>query len=330
MRDGVLSEAEFITQTKQQHNIAEVITHLGTPCPTSKSASQLTEVAFQRSAFRACCVQPRSRRGSFGSVPSGAWEWFDLRLPAMASSSAAALSSCGSSSFAPEASPPRGSNCRWCKRPRSTPNTIVKHNPGLFLPFHRNECLPCKNYNAVAHRHVRHGALKKLLEDKHELELHIAGVREWEALYKDSDTGRIKKGAIGKMELKTDIMSAEGSQLSFERTLGIWWPLSLWEEKHGRRADPRKIYKLEEDGKFLPGVIMSEADGCPLGCVKMAKKWFKGVERHCELEKTDRELPEGQIDSTWAKAQQTVSEFDIDWSEVWPAMPCPPPPLRTH
>ncbi len=183
------------------------------------------------------------------------------------------------------------------------------------MPFHKNECWPCKNYNAVAHRRVNCGALKKLLEDKKELEAHKEGVRQWEALYKESDSARIRKGAIGKLELKTEIVSTEGSQVAFERGLGIWWPISLWEEKHGRRADPRKIYKLEEDGKLFPGIIMSEADGCPLGCVKMVKKWFKGVERHRELDKTDHELREGQIDSTWNKAQQAVNQFDIDRSE---------------
>ena len=173
------------------------------------------------------------------------------------------------------------------------------------------ECLPCKNYAAVAWRSRSRKELLDFINASTENRtIYMDGLKAWEEEYVRSEYARIRKGSINALSFNVHVETVNQTQMHFEKELGVFWPVGIWEMHFKAKAHPKKVTQIEEDGKWVSGIILPTSQGNPTGTTRMTKQWFKGARKITELASSHTELREGQVDDMWQVAQKAASSYD--------------------
>ena len=74
------------------------------------------------------------------------------------------------------------------------------------------------------------------------------GLEKWEAAFNKSDAGRIGRGAVPAIEFTKSVNVIDQSQLNFEKDLGVFWPVPMFEERFQVKAVGRARVALVRIG----------------------------------------------------------------------------------
>ncbi|CAK0832136.1 unnamed protein product [Prorocentrum cordatum] len=165
--------------------------------------------------------------------------------------------------------------CKFCKRPWSTPNPVVKdrgHKPTLvrckprsLARTHCNTCL-CSHHSGEDKESLR----QEISESPENQTVWNAKVKTKEDLANGLAPRTYTRGA------RKTITGKESCMLELKSNVGIFWPEDLWAKHHPDKP------ALKKELKTIPtlgrGVIRDEEFGRPIGTTDMAKVRLAGTE----------------------------------------------------
>lgn len=141
---------------------------------------------------------------------------------------------------------------------------------------------------------------------------YMEGLAAWEASFVASGGKRVAKGSVRELVFPTKVEAEQGSRMVFSKDLGVHWPLPLFERQCKRKAERSEIVYLDDDcGGKVAGVVLPSAQGCPTGCTKISKEWFKGARKSQLLSDSKEQLRAGQTNDAFKAATAQVNTFDV-------------------
>ena len=196
--------------------------------------------------------------------------------------------------------------CRRCLRPGSTPNPIkCEKFPSDLLQFRTQTlCTPCYNFGQKTHRGRTEELEDKLALDTGNLEPYLLQLARYERDVCVAKGERVGKQRDYTIQWKTVNVLEESSML-YDEDKGVFWPLNTYLEfnKDKKRSCVEKnlVQFKGEDGTTQLGLILASSIPSQIGCIKMTKRWMKGISKCLEVGNSAQEYDKDQLDNEYKR-----------------------------
>lgn len=130
---------------------------------------------------------------------------------------------------------------------------------------------------------------------------YMEALAKFEQQINESPNGYLRKELVEAPRVTVGVREVQAFRMS--TMFGIWWPADVYAEIKGCAVPQEKLFLLE--GK--PGIIMTDADGCPIGCVKLERIRENSVVKDTALADSDTATLEGQADVVFDAAKRKVT-----------------------
>ena len=83
----------------------------------------------------------------------------------------------------------------------------------------------------------------------------------------ESTCGRVKRQDVPQ---PTAVSTSQVSQMRMTENLGVLWPIWLYEQKKGKKPEPKTIVRASRGNEKILGVILDESvHGFPVGAIRL-------------------------------------------------------------
>jgi hypothetical protein len=134
--------------------------------------------------------------------------------------------------------------------------------------------------------------------------------------YEDQLNGKVPKvqrrlvGGLDGPEVEApgvQIMAVSGSSLEARKFLGVFWPLTVFCAREGRKPAKVEVTEIQHCGELIKGVLRSETFGRPVGTIDLHQTSFSGVEKNLTLHESKKAIHDDEGEEVMKHAHQRMT-----------------------